>query len=89
MFECRAVLKGEWKLIFMAPPYGDNDWQLFNLADDPRELANLAADHPEKFAEMKAEWEAYAMSVGYIQAGKVKQLDCMPAEEFFQYAGLA
>ena len=89
MLECRAVMKGQWKLLFMAPPYGQNEWHLFNLADDPRELSNVAAQHPEKFAEMKSDWDAYAKSVGYIEAGEVKQLEGMTPEEFFRYRGLS
>ena len=88
MMECRALMKGDWKVIFMAPPYGQNEWRLCSLRDDPRELDDRA-DAPERFAEMKAEWEAYARSVGYIEAGDVKQLETsMPPEQFFQFTGL-
>lgn len=89
MFECRAVIKGDWKLIFMAPPYGENDWHLYNLSNDPEEKTNLASEQADKFEEMKAEWTAYAKSVGYIEAGEIKQLDCMSPEDFFQYTGLS
>ena len=88
MMECRAVIKGEWKLIFMAPPYGKNDWKLFNLADDPREMNDLASEEPDKFCEMKAEWDAYAKAVGYIEAGELKQLEGMSPEDFFRFEGL-
>ncbi len=88
MIECRAVIKGEWKLIFLAPPYGENEWHLYNLNEDPSELVNRAGAQPGKLAELKAEWDAYAAAVGYIEAGDVKQLAGMPAEEFFRYSGL-
>jgi arylsulfatase len=89
MLECRSVIKGSWKLVFMAPPYGDNDWRLYNLSDDPRELDDLSKAEPAKFAEMKDEWQAYASSVGYIRAGDQKQLDVMSPEQFFRYTGLS
>jgi arylsulfatase A-like enzyme len=89
MMECRAILKGDWKLIFMAPPYGENEWHLYNLRDDPREMSNLAAEQPRKFAELSAEWEAYAAAVGYIRAGDTKQLERMSPDEFYSYPGLA
>ena len=89
MLECRAIIKGEWKLIFMAPPYGKNDWHLYNLREDPREMTDRAADQPEKFAELKREWDAYAAAVGYIEADDDRQLASMSAEEFFGFAGLA
>lgn len=88
MIECRAIIKGEWKLIFVAPPYGENDWRLYNLREDPSELTNLAASHPEMLDEMKSEWDAYAKAVGYIEAGEIKQLENMSPEEFFQFTGL-
>ena len=88
MFECRSIFKGDWKLLFMAPPYGNNEWSLFNLREDPRELVDLKDREPAKFAELKAEWDAYAAAVGYIEAGEIKQLDEMSPEDFFQYIGL-
>ncbi|MEA1013000.1 arylsulfatase [Sphingosinicella sp. LY1275] len=89
MVECRAIIKGDWKLIFMAPPYGENDWHLFNLHHDPREMTNLASAEPEKFDELRSEWDAYAAAVGYIEAGEIKQLEGMSADEFFRYTGLS
>ena len=88
MFECRAILKGDWKLIFVPPPNGENEWHLYNLRDDPSELTNQAKDQPDKVAELTAEWEAYSASVGYIKAGETKQLERMSPEEFYQYTGL-
>lgn len=87
MMECSAVIKGDWKLIFMAPPYGQNEWHLYNLREDPREMDNLAAAHPDKMAEMRAEWEAYVRSVGYIKAEGAAQLSVMTPEEFFRFGG--
>src|SRR5690606_10826743 len=87
MIECKAVIKGDWKLLFLAPPYGNNEWSLFNLRQDPRELSNVAADCPDKLAEMLAEWMAYAKAVGYIEATGDKILAHMSAEEFFSRYG--
>lgn len=88
MIECKAVIKGGWKILFMAPPYGDNTWHLYNLRDDPQELTNVAAEHPGKFAEMLAEWEAYSRAVGYIEASGDKILAHMSPEDFFSRYGL-
>ncbi len=45
------IRKGEWKLIYcMAAPH-----QLFNLAEDPGELNNLAGVHPGKLSELEQE----------------------------------
>lgn len=70
------------------PPYGENKWHLYNLRDDPQELTNVAAEHPGKFAEMLAEWEAYSRAVGYIEASGDKILAKMSPEDFFSQYGL-
>jgi arylsulfatase len=89
VIECKAVIKGDWKILFMAPPYGGNEWSLYNLRDDPKEENDLAEEHPEKFAEMLAEWTAYAKSVGYIQSSGPAALEKMSPEEFFTRYGEA
>lgn len=87
MIECKAVIKGGWKILFLAPPYGENEWHLYNLAADPQELNNVAAENPKKLAEMMAEWEAYSKSVGYIQASGERILTQMSPDEFFSRYG--
>jgi arylsulfatase len=82
--EYKAVLKGDWKLIFMPPPYGkDDEWHLYNLKEDIKEENNLAGQWPEKFKELKAEWKAYAHSVGYIKSNEESALIKLGFEEFF------
>jgi arylsulfatase A-like enzyme len=44
----RAVILGDWKLIWTPFQSEDLAWELFNVREDPRETANLyAPDHPE------------------------------------------
>lgn len=84
--ECKAVLKGDWKLIFMPPPYGQGDeWHLYNLKDDLKEENNVAGQFPQKFNELKADWQAYALSVGYIESNGERALDKLGFEEFFRF----
>ena len=47
-------------------PYGNGDWQLYNLAEDPGEVQNVAAQHPDLVAELALEWTAYAERNGVI-----------------------
>lgn len=62
LFGSRSVRKGDWKITDIS----DAVWHLFNVAEDPGETRDLSQQEPEKFAEMLAEWEAYASDVGAI-----------------------
>ena len=53
-----AARKGDWKLVWQATL--PNRVKLFDLAKDPSEKTNLAAQNPEKVAELKAFIEAQA-----------------------------
>ncbi|WP_299700177.1 arylsulfatase [uncultured Pontibacter sp.] len=84
--ECKAVLKGDWKLIFMPPPYGKGEeWHLYNLKEDIKEENNLAGQFPDKFKELKADWEAYALSVGYIKSNGEPAVEKLGYEEFYRF----
>lgn len=52
----RTVLDGGWKLIVSERPR--KDW-LFNLADDPTEQRNLAAQRPDQLARLRALMQAH------------------------------
>jgi arylsulfatase len=88
MIEYKAVIKGSWKIVFLTPPYGNNEWQLFDLQSDPQELRNMASVHPGKLSELLSDWHSYAKAVGYIEASGDAALAHMSAEEFFARYGL-
>ena len=58
-FRAQAVRHGDWKLVVTqsggkkAPPTGAAKEELFNLASDPAESKNLAAENAAMLAEMK------------------------------------
>lgn len=64
-----ALYRGNWKLVRTALPRGDFTWRLFDLSVDPGETTDLSADNPELFAEMRAEYEAYAAETGVLELG--------------------
>ena len=51
-----AVRYGDWKIVKYAKqePSTPDDWQLFNLADDPKEETNVAAANPDIVKQMHA-----------------------------------
>ncbi len=60
LFGHRALRQGDWKALWADGMNGSDDWQLFNLAEDPREVVDLATEEPEKLRELIALWEGYA-----------------------------
>jgi arylsulfatase len=65
VFGNRAVRQGEWKLRWQIKPYGKSAWELFNVAKDPAERNDLAAQHPDKVKALVALWD------GYVKANNV------------------
>ena len=74
LFGKRAIRKGPWKAIYLPahelrdniPAVKTNTWQLYNLDDDPSEMNDLAAAHPEKLAELAALWGEYVKDNGVV-----------------------
>lgn len=59
LFGMKAFFDGDWKILWMPPPFGPADWQLYKLSEDPGELADLSDQQPERLVKMIAKWEQY------------------------------
>ena len=59
IFGNRAVRQGEWKIRWEYKPLGKGDWELFNVAADPAERNDLAAERPDKVKALVALWDSY------------------------------
>ncbi len=49
-----ALRYGDWKIVRYSTeePKQANDWQLYNLKDDPKEMNNVATAHPEVLGQL-------------------------------------
>ena len=54
-----AIRMGDWKLI----EHGVDGAELFNIASDPGETTNLAAQHPERVKQLSEAWEEWNVDV--------------------------
>lgn len=61
-----AIYQGDYKLVRMGAPFGDNQWKLFDIVRDPSEKIDLAADKPEKLSEMLSLFSQYKKDYGVI-----------------------
>jgi hypothetical protein len=48
-------------------PYGNDNWQLYDLATDPGEILDLSSKYPLRSQELADAWETYAEANGVIQ----------------------
>jgi arylsulfatase len=66
LWNSRAIRQGDWKLLWQPKPMGEETWALYNLARDPGERVDLAAEEPERVQRMVALWEEYAKTNNVI-----------------------
>jgi len=59
---------GDYKAVWVPPPFGQGEWLLFNLSQDPGETHDLSKKYPKKLEELKAAWNQYADDVGVVKA---------------------
>jgi arylsulfatase len=79
----RAVRKGEFKLVWLPIPFGNDDWQLYDLSKDPAEINDLSQQLPKLRKEMIALWNKYSEEVGVVlPPGGAMRMDInLPATE--------
>ncbi|MFK8018789.1 MAG: arylsulfatase [Pseudomonadales bacterium] len=55
----KAYFDGDWKILHISKPLGNDDWQLYNLKEDPAEINDLSLQYPDKRQELIEQWEQY------------------------------
>ena len=63
-----AVRLGDWKAVFLPPPRGPGEWELYEVSKDPGETKNLATSRPEKLVEMVGHYETYFQETGMFDS---------------------
>ena len=58
-FPSYAIRDGQWKLVVNATPGGGRAVMLFDVAADPAETRDLAAQNPDVVARLQAAWTAW------------------------------
>jgi arylsulfatase len=65
----RAIYLDGWKAVTRhrpGVPFEDDHWELYHLAEDRSECTDLAADQPERLAELVERWWAEAEEYGVL-----------------------
>ncbi|MCU1357538.1 MAG: arylsulfatase family protein [Acidimicrobiales bacterium] len=65
----RAIYADGWKAVTRhqsGTPFEDDDWELYHLAEDRSECRNLAAEQPERLAQLVERWWEEAAEHGVL-----------------------
>jgi arylsulfatase len=84
----RGFYRDGWEIVTLhhaRTPFGDHEWELYDLRADPTELRNLAAEQPEKVAELAAAWDeaAWKYQIYPLDEGSGLKYVQRPATESF------
>ncbi len=60
LFEMKAYIKGNWKILRLPQPFGTGEWQLFDLEKDPGETTDVSDKFPDIKNELIKAWNEYA-----------------------------
>ena len=75
----RAIRLGRWKAVHAGVVQGSGGWQLFDVAVDPGETTDLAAQRPNLMKKITAAWSEYAKENGVVlPEGRVRLLPPEP-----------
>jgi arylsulfatase len=60
LFEMKAYIKGNWKILRLPKPFGSGQWELYDLEKDPAETTDLSAQYPDRKEALIQAWNLYA-----------------------------
>lgn len=66
LFGNSMVRKGRWKAVWLSPPFGSGEWELFDIVADPSATNNLAEAHQAVISELVAAYDEFAQENGVI-----------------------
>ena len=61
-----ALFQGDYKIERNAQPYGDTQWHLFNLKQDPTESRDLSQSQPDRLKALRLGYDRYLSRNGVI-----------------------
>jgi len=62
-----AYRSGNWKALRLPKPFGNGDWQLYDLDTDPGEMHDLSSRYLGRIKVLAGAWQNYAKTNGVIE----------------------
>jgi arylsulfatase len=64
-----SLFMGDWKIVRIGDEaWGDGEWKLYNLAEDPSEMYDLSKEEPEIFLQMREAYQEFLIDVNWVPA---------------------
>ena len=64
-----SLFMGDWKIVRIGDElWGDGEWKLYNIKEDPSEMYDLSDEEQDRFIKMRAAYEEYLIRVNWIPA---------------------
>jgi arylsulfatase len=60
LFEMKAYILGNWKILRLPQPFGTGEWQLYDLEKDPAETTDISDKYPDIKEKLIKKWNDYA-----------------------------
>jgi arylsulfatase A-like enzyme len=60
LFGNRAIRQGKWKLLWLCPPAGPGEWQLYDVSADPGETQDVSSLNQTIKDSLLSRWSEYA-----------------------------
>lgn len=61
LFEMKAYIKGNWKILRLPVPMASGEWELYDIVKDPGETTDLSTQYPDIRQQLIEAWNEYAM----------------------------
>ena len=61
-----ALFRGDYKIVNIRGPVGDDTWHLYNIVSDPGETTDLREKMPERFLTMLDNYQVYVSENGVL-----------------------
>lgn len=71
LFGLRAIRQGKWKAVYMTTPRGNDEWELYDMDQDPGEVRNLATQEPRILEKLIDAWNVYYAETGMFDSEDV------------------
>ncbi len=61
-----AIREGSWKAVWIPAPRGKDDWELYNVKEDPGEVHDRSSEETEILQRLINHWETYYAETGMV-----------------------